>query len=90
MTVSISIPVTHWGYTKGKKRLRSESSTLIDAISHLNRTFPDIDGHFLNENGQLQPGIEVLVNDTMVFPFDPRLKLKPGDQIRISSIITGG
>ena len=90
MTVSITIPVTHWGYTKGKKQVCSESKTLADALAHLHRLFPDIDGQIVDANNQLHPGIEVFVNEEPVFPFIPLFKLKHGDQVRISSIITGG
>ncbi|MCK5165542.1 MAG: MoaD/ThiS family protein [Desulfobacula sp.] len=90
MTISITIPVTHWGYTKGKKKICAEKKTLADALSHLHRLFPDIDGHIVDVNNRLHPGIEMVVNEDLIFPFNPWLVLKPGDQVRISSIITGG
>lgn len=91
MTVSITIPVTHWGYTRGQKKLESDSSTLADVMLHLHGIFPDLNGHIVDGDQQrLCPGIEVAVNDALVLPFDPAYKLDQGDKVRISSIITGG
>lgn len=90
MAVSILIPVTHWGYTGGQKRAETDSRTLGGAIGNLCHRFPDLDGQIVTGDGRLHPGIEISINDRLLFPFDPDTRLKPGDQIRISSIITGG
>ncbi len=42
-------------------------------------------------NGKaLGTGMEIAVNGTPLFPFNPDLKVNDGDEIRISSVITGG
>ncbi len=90
MRVYVSIPITHWEYTGGQKEIALDSATLADALSQLHQSFPDLSGRLLDDGGRLCPGIEVAVNNREVFPFDPDYRLKQDDQIRISSIITGG
>lgn len=51
---------------------------------------PDIKGHILDKNGKLHEGMQITVNSEIVFPWDPEKQINNGDQILISSIITGG
>lgn len=90
MTVSVSIPVTHWEYTGGQKEIELDPAPLADVLFRLHQTFPRLGGRLLDADGGLCPGIEVAVNNREIFPFDPAYRLEHGDRIRISSIITGG
>lgn len=90
MTVLIRIPVTHWGYTNGEKQLALQPGTMAKVIAGLHSRFPDLQGHLFDNNNRLLPGIELEVNGSQVFDIDSGFQLEQGDQVRISSIITGG
>ena len=90
MTILVRIPVTHWGYTNGEKQVVLEPGSMAQIFAGLHSRFPDLEGHFTDGKNRLLPGIELEVNGRQIFDVDPGFELKQGDQIRISSIITGG
>lgn len=89
-TISIRMPITFGGYTGGCRQFDCRSETIAEAIGQLMQKHPKLAGHLIEPDNTLSPGIEVLVNEKIIFPWDPGYKLVPGDQVRISSIITGG
>ncbi len=88
--MTIIIPITHRIYANGQKQIQTDSKTLKDSIMALYTACPNMKGHILDENGRLHDGMEIAVNSEIVFPWDPEKQVNDGDQIRISSIITGG
>ena len=90
MGATIIIPVTHRIYANGQKQIQTDSKTLKEAIEALYTACPDMKGHILDKNGRLHEGMEIAVNAEIIFPWNPDKPLSDGDQIRISSIITGG
>lgn len=51
---------------------------------------PDMKGHVLDKSGRLLDGMEIAINSEVVFPWNLEKEISDGDQVRISSIITGG
>jgi molybdopterin converting factor small subunit len=90
MVVSVLIPITHRGYAKGNKAVSVNAATLAGVIARLVSLFPELEGRVLDRKGDLLPGMEICVNGIPVFPFNSELNVADGDEIRISSIITGG
>lgn len=90
MAVTILIPITHRGYAGGKKTVTVTAVTVGEAIKCMYSDFPDLEGRIMDGGKQLLPGMEVAVNATPLFPFTPDLRVNDGDEIRISSVITGG
>jgi hypothetical protein len=84
------IPITHRVYANGQKQIETDSKTLKEAIMALCNACPDMKGHVLDPTGRLHAGMEIAVNDDIIFPWNPDKPLGHGDKIRISSIITGG
>lgn len=90
MAVTLHIPITHREYTRGNKAVRVRADTLGSALARLETLFPGLEGRITEGSGKLAPGMEVAVNGRFLFPFTPGLRVSDKDDIRISSIITGG
>ncbi|WP_300457094.1 MoaD/ThiS family protein [Desulfobacula sp.] len=88
--MTIIIPITHRIYANGQKQIETDSKNLKEAIMALYHACPDMKGHVMDKNNRLYAGMEIAVNDDIVFPWNPEKPLNHGDEIRISSIITGG
>ncbi len=90
MAVTILIPITHLRFTGGKKTVTVTADTIGEAIKRMFINFPDLERCVIEKGKALGTGMEIAVNDTPLFPFNPDLKINDGDTIRISSVITGG
>lgn len=90
MPVIIKIPITHRTFVKGEKSVSVQAETMSKAIEALCLRFPEIRDHLFDEEGKLHGYIEVWVNNVALFPWDPQFRLVDGDEVRISSFITGG
>ena len=90
MAVTILIPITHRSYAGGRRTDCVEARTLGEALTRLQQVCPDLDRRIIRGRTALLPGLEIAINGRAVFPFVPEMGVEDGDEIRISSIITGG
>lgn len=88
--VTILIPITHRVYAKGNKTVTAAGATVGEAFKYLHSDFPEMEGRVMAGETHLAPGMEVAVNGSLLLPFTADLKVNDGDEIRISSVITGG
>lgn len=78
----------------GEKRLRRtvpEGSTVGDVVADLIEAYPQLDGRFLDADGELDAGVNVTVNGTNVRQLDGlSTDLEDGDVLRAAPPVVGG
>lgn len=90
MSITIHIPVTHRRFVQERKSVTVNAGTLNEALESLYLMFPEMKEQLIDKDGKLYAYIEVWVNNVPLFPWNPEFRLAQGDEIRISSFITGG
>lgn len=88
--ILLTIPVTHRRFTNGIRQVPVSVRTLGEALAELCRRFPELGRELVSGTGELNPYIEVRVNQETLASRDPEYRFADGDEVVLSSIITGG
>ena len=92
MTVKIQIPTPLRGYVDDKEEVVLENvSTIEEALNELNKNYPNLREHIVDENGELRKFINIYINDTDIRDKDgANSSLESGDDVSIIPSIAGG
>ncbi len=91
MAVKIRIPAPLRKLCKGQSMVEVEAGTLGESLSRLDGQFPGVNQRLLNQEGKLQPFVNVFINgDDARFMQELDTPLKSGDEISIVPAVAGG
>jgi molybdopterin converting factor small subunit len=89
MTVTVHLHEYYREFT-GSGTVKVEGGTVREVFEALERQYPGIGEHLLDERGRIQGFAEVFVNNEIVHPEKIDVPLKDGDYIEVLTIVTGG
>ena len=90
--IKIQIPTPLRGYVNNKEEVVLENvSTVEGALNQLNKDYPNLKEHIIDENGELRTFINIYINDTDIRDKQGvQSSLESGDDISIIPSIAGG
>lgn len=90
MTITVQIPTIMRSLTRDQKYVETDGQTVIEAIVHLERTYPGLQRRLV-QGGQLHRFVNIYVNDDDIrFNGGLSARLRDGDTIIILPAVAGG
>ena len=90
MAVTVHIPLIHRHLSDDVETLQVEGKTVGKCFLQLVQRFPQMQSAIFNEEGELQNLIEVFLNSESAYPDELARPTKDGDEIHITTILSGG
>lgn len=73
-----------------KACVRVEGKNIGECLKNLTEGYPELKQIILNKEGGLSSQLTVYLRNKIVYPFNPALPVKDGDEIHIVDIVVGG
>ncbi len=90
MAVTIHIPLIHRHLSNDTETLEVEGQTVGECFHQLVKRFPDLQSAIFDKKGELQNLLEVFLNSESAYPDELTRSTKDGDEIHITTILSGG
>jgi len=85
------IPTPLRKFTDNQSSIETNGSTVLEAVTHLTETHPDLKEHLFDENGKLRSFVRIYVGEEDIKQLDrENTKVSSGDTISIIPAIAGG
>ena len=76
------------GYTHEQSQVEASGVTLAEALADMERQFPGIRQHIINEQDEIRQHMKIFINQDQEKNLNAALK--PGDSIHIIGALSGG
>ena len=76
------------GYTHERSEVEASGATLAEALADMERQFPGIRQHIINEQDEIRRHMKIFINQDQEKNLNAALK--PGDSIHIIGALSGG
>jgi len=90
VSVKVYIHKTHRQYTDGNEVVETKGFTVGECLKDLVRQYPGIGGSLYGKKGGLNPLLEIYVNAESAYPDEMAKRVKDGDSIHITLMLSGG
>ncbi len=90
MPVTIHIPLIHRHLSDDIAKWTVDGETVGQCLDQLVAKFPQLKAAFFNEQGELQNFIEVFLNSESTHPDELAHPVADGDELYITTILSGG
>lgn len=90
MAVTIYIPLIHRHLSDDVETVEVNGDTVGECFHQLVNRFPNLQSAIFDEKGALQNLIEVFLNSESAYPDELARSTKDGDEIHITTILSGG
>lgn len=90
MAVTIYIPLIHRHLSDDVDTVEVDGKTVAECFYQLIERFPDMQSAIFNEKGELQNLLEIFLNSQSAYPDELARSTKDGDEIHITTILSGG
>ena len=90
MAVTIHIPLIYRYLSNDVETLQVEGKTVGECFHQLIKSFPQMRNAIFNEKGELQNLLEIFLNSKSAYPDELAHPTKDGDEIYITTILSGG
>lgn len=91
MSVEVRLPTLLRAAASGQPQVTVEASTIGEALTTLQETYPAMSGQLLTEDGSLHRFVNVYLNDDDVRYLDKlETKVQDGDVVSILPAVAGG
>jgi molybdopterin converting factor small subunit len=90
VAVTIHIPLIHRHLSDDVDTVEVDGKTVGECIHQLVKRFPDLHSAIFNEKGELQKLLEVFLNSESAYPGELTRATADGDEIYITTILSGG
>ena len=91
MAIRVYIPTPYRKLTRNQTFVEGHVDTLVELLDDLERRFPGIRGHVLDEGGEIHRHVNVYVNSVAVEELGgDRTPLKDGDEVAVIPAMAGG
>jgi len=85
------IPTPLRKFTENQSSIETNGSTVLEAVTQLTETHPDLKEHLFDENGKLRSFVRIYVGEEDIKQLDrENTKVSSGDTISIIPAIAGG
>ncbi|HET7152258.1 MAG TPA: MoaD/ThiS family protein [Candidatus Kapabacteria bacterium] len=76
------------GYAHERSQIEANGATLAEALADMERQFPGIRQHIINEQDEIRQHMKIFINQDQEKNLNS--SLKPGDAIHIIGALSGG
>ncbi|MGD9366765.1 MAG: MoaD/ThiS family protein [Desulfobacteraceae bacterium] len=90
MAVTIYIPLIHRHLSDDVETVEVDGKTVGECFHQLIKRFPNLQNAIFNKKGELQNLLEVFLNAKSAYPDELARSTKDGDEIHITTILSGG
>lgn len=90
MAVTIHIPLIHRHLSDDVETTEVDGKTVGECFHQLVKHFPNMQRAIFDKKGELQNLIEVFLNSESAYPDELARSTKGGDEIHITTILSGG
>ena len=90
MTVTIYIPLIHRHLSDDVETLQVDGKTVGECFHQLVKRFPNLQSAIFDEKGKLQNLLEIYLNSESAYPDELARSTVDGDEIHITTILSGG
>jgi molybdopterin converting factor small subunit len=90
MAVTIHIPLIHRHLSGDVETLDVDGKTVGECFHQLVKHFPDLKSAIFDKKGELRNLLEVFLNSESAYPDELARATKDGDEIYITTILSGG
>jgi molybdopterin converting factor small subunit len=90
MAVTIHIPLIHRHLSDDAETLEVDGKTVGECFNQLVKRFPNLQSAIFDEKGELQNLLEVYLNSESAYPDELVRSTEDGDEIYITTILSGG
>ncbi len=90
MSVKVHIHQSHRQYTNGTEVVETKGFTVGECLKDLVRQYPALAGSLYGKKGGLNPLLEIYVNGASAYPDEMAKRVKDGDAIHITLLLSGG
>ncbi len=90
MAVTVYIPLIHRHLSDDVETVKVDGKTVGECFHQLVKRFPNLQNAIFNKKGELQNLLEVFLNSESAYPDELARSTKDGDEIHITTILSGG
>ena len=90
MGVKINIHLTHRQHTDNQKSVDAEGDTVGEVLTNLCKKYPGLKSEIFDTKKELLKHIEIYLNAESAYPDELKKSTKPGDELHITTILSGG
>jgi molybdopterin converting factor small subunit len=90
VAVTIHVPLIHRHLSDDVETLEVDGKTVGECFHQLVKRFPNMQSAIFNQKGELQNLIEVYLNSESAHPDELARSTEDGDEIYITTILSGG
>ncbi|HKW66740.1 MAG TPA: MoaD/ThiS family protein [Terriglobales bacterium] len=91
MSIQVHIPTPLRKHTSGAGQISSTASSLPELLGQLGQSYPDLQRHICDEQGQLRRFLNVYVNEEDIrFLGGSDYRFRDGDEVLLIPSIAGG
>ncbi|MEJ2156192.1 MAG: MoaD/ThiS family protein [Desulfobacteraceae bacterium] len=90
MAVTIHIPLIHRHLSDDVETMEVDGKTVGECFHQLVQHFPNLKSAIFDDKGELQNLLEVFLNSQSAYPDELARSTKDGDEIHITTILSGG
>jgi molybdopterin converting factor small subunit len=90
VAVTIHIPLIHRHLSDDVETLQVDGKTVGECFHQLVKRFPSMQSAIFDEKGELQNLLEIFLNSKSAYPGELTRSTRDGDEIYITTILSGG
>ncbi|MBN1106328.1 MAG: MoaD/ThiS family protein [Deltaproteobacteria bacterium] len=90
MSIKIHVHKTHRQFTDGQEVIDTRGNTVGQCLRDLVKQYPGMEKNLFVKNGKLNPLLEIYVNAESAYPEELAKRVKDGDEIHITLMLSGG
>lgn len=90
MSVKVHVHKTHRQYTNGEMAIDVEGTTVGECLKNVGKKYPQMMKHIFTSKGKLNSLFEIYVNAQSAYPDELAKRVKDGDEIHITLLLSGG
>ena len=90
MAVTIYIPLIHRHLSNDVETVEVDGKTVGECLHQLVKHFPSLQNAIFDEKGELQNLLELFLNSESAYPGELARSTADGDEIHITTILSGG
>ena len=85
------LPSSLTRFTKGKKEIHTEASTIREALNEIFLDYPELKNSIIDDKGNIRRFVNIYISEKDIrFIENQDSKLKKGDEITIITAVAGG
>lgn len=90
MSISVNLHRTHRQYVGGNETIEVEGRTIGDCLRSIVKQYPDYGPILFDKKGNLNGLLEIFLNMESAYPDELKKRVKDGDKIQVTLLLSGG